>query len=47
MPYAIRKTGDRYQVVNALTGKVYAKHTTLRRAKAQVRLLKAKEGEGG
>ena len=45
MPYRIERNtvGGRYRVVNVLTGKVYSKATSLRRAKAQVRLLNAKE----
>lgn len=43
MPYKIQKVGTAYQVVNADTGKVYAKHTTRAKAQAQVRLLHAKE----
>ena len=40
MPYAIKKVGDGYEVLNLDTGKVHAKHTSLARAKAQIRLLK-------
>lgn len=43
MPYSIRKTGSGYQVVNRETGKVHAKHTSLRKARRQVRLLNAVE----
>lgn len=46
MPYRILKRGSHYQVVNATTGKVHAKHTTKRRAEAQVRLLRDKERTG-
>lgn len=44
MPYAIRHLADGgYRVVNTESGKVHAKHTTKRRAQAQVRLLNARE----
>lgn len=43
MPYRIEKAESGYRVVNSLTGRVHARHTTKRRAEAQVRLLKAKE----
>ena len=44
MPYAIRKNRDgSVSVVNAITGKEYAKHTSRRKAEAQVRLLRMKE----
>lgn len=39
MPYTIRKRGRKYSVKNAITGRVFAYGTTLKRAKAQVRLL--------
>lgn len=47
MPYRIEKNtvGGRYRVVNSLTGRVYSRATSLRRAKAQVRLLQAKENK--
>ena len=44
MPYSILPTGDgQFKVVNTATGKVHAKHTTERRAEAQVRLLRGIE----
>ena len=43
MPYAIRKKGNAYQVVNTQTGKVHAKHTSKKKAQAQMRLLYMKE----
>ena len=43
MPYAIRPVGDGFEVVNAATGKVRAKHTTRAKAERQVRLLNAVE----
>ena len=46
MPYEIRKVGDAYEVVNKKTGKIHAKGTTLKKAKAQVRLLHARTGHG-
>lgn len=41
MPYQIRKSGSGFQVVNRLTEKVHAKHTTKEKAEAQLRLLEA------
>ena len=41
MPYAMKKSGNAYQVVNRQTGKVHAKHTTAAKAKAQMRLMRA------
>jgi hypothetical protein len=44
MPYRIKKNKDgSYKVVNRITGKVFSKHTTQLKAKAQVRLLHMKE----
>lgn len=43
MPYAIRKRGSRYEVVNTATGRVHAKHTSKKKAEAQVRLLRGIE----
>lgn len=43
MPYAIVKQGDGSYAVISANGRVHAKHTTRRRAEAQVRLLKDKE----
>lgn len=46
MPYAILRNRDgSYRVVNAASGRVLAKRTTRRRALAQVRLLKEREGK--
>jgi hypothetical protein len=40
MPYLIEKHSDgSYSVINKKTGFIHAKHTTLSKAKAQVRLL--------
>jgi len=41
MPYEIRPLGKRghYEVINVATGEVHAKDTTLKKAKAQLRLL--------
>jgi len=46
MPYAIRKVGKKFQVVNTDTGEVHAKGTTKQKAEAQIRLLGSKEGGG-
>jgi hypothetical protein len=43
MPYLIKKVGRYFQVSNADTGKIYAKHTTKQKAEAQIRLLHAIE----
>lgn len=47
MPYKIKKCDEcgcgTYKVINTKTGQVKAKHTTLKKAQAQVRLLKGKE----
>ena len=43
MPYSIRKSGEKYKVVNKETGKVHAKGTTKAKAQAQVNLLRAEE----
>jgi hypothetical protein len=39
MPYAIKKVGTGYSVINTQTGQVHARHTTLRKAEAQIKLL--------
>ena len=39
MPYSIVKHGNTYAVKNTHTGQFKSKHTTLTKAKAQVRLL--------
>lgn len=39
MPYAIKKTGSAYSVINTQTNKFHSFHTTLKKAQAQVRLL--------
>jgi len=39
MPLKIRRVGSHFQVYNAQTGFVHAKHTTLENAKKQIRLL--------
>ena len=42
MPYHITRHGDgSYSVMNVENGRVHSKHTTLEKAKAQVRLLQA------
>jgi len=48
MPYAIVKLRtpyhiSLYKVINKDTGFIHSKHTTLKKAEAQVRLLNAKE----
>ena len=39
MPYQIKKVDNYYQVINKATGKIHAKHTTLHKANAQIRLM--------
>jgi hypothetical protein len=47
MPYEIiKKPSGKYEVINKLTGEIHAKGTTLKKAKAQVRLLKGKGRKG-
>ena len=42
MPYKmVKKSARRYSVINSKNGKVYAKKTTLKNAKRQIRLLNA------
>lgn len=43
MPYIIRKirNQNQYKVYNPITMMVHSKHTTLEKAKAQVRLLES------
>jgi hypothetical protein len=47
MPYKIEKCKEcgcgTYKVITTTTGKVHAKHTTLKKAQAQVRLLEGLE----
>jgi hypothetical protein len=44
MPYSIESNDDNtVRVVNAITGKVYAKRTTRERAEAQIRIMEASE----
>ena len=39
MPYLIRKSGKYYKVINSLTGCIHAQHSTLPKAKAQIRIM--------
>lgn len=41
MPYAIEKRGSGYSVVNKATGAAHSKHTSHKKAAAQMRLLHA------
>jgi len=44
MPYKIVKNSDgSYEVKNAITGKVHAKHTDLSKAENQIRIMEAQE----
>ena len=48
MPYKIIKNGIKsYQVINSETGKIHAKHTSLQKAKSQIRLLSTFENPRG
>jgi len=45
MPYLIQKLpSGLFRVVNTETGIIHSKHTSFSKAKAQLRLLHAKEG---
>jgi len=46
MPYQIKKIGTCYQVSNKITGKIHAKCTTLKKAKAQIRLMEMMDNKG-
>ena len=39
MPYLIRKSEKYYKIINSLTGRIHAQHTTLPKAKAQIRIM--------
>ena len=39
MPYLIKHVGKYYKVVNTLTERIHAQHTTLPKAKAQIRIM--------
>ena len=39
MPFKIKKVEGGYEVLNAETGKIHARHTTLAKAKAQIRIM--------
>lgn len=43
MPFVLRKNRNRstYKVMNAITGKVYSRGTTKKKAEAQIRLLRS------
>jgi hypothetical protein len=41
MPYMLIKSGSGFGVKNAITGVIHSYHTTLKKAKAQIRLLNA------
>lgn len=43
MPYSIVKSGGSYKVINSVTGKVHAQHSTHENALAQLRLLEGIE----
>lgn len=43
MPYKINQVMGGFEVVNAQTGEIHAKHTTKAKAQRQVRLLNATE----
>jgi hypothetical protein len=46
MPFEIKKVGNKFSVINSNTGYIHSKGTTLKKAKAQVRLLHSITGEG-
>jgi hypothetical protein len=39
MPYAIKKVGSKFKVINKNTGKVHGTHSTKAKALSQMRLL--------
>ena len=39
MPYKIYKVKNYYKVINSQTGKLHAQHSTLPKAKAQIRIV--------
>lgn len=41
MPYRIVRKGEHYEVRNAQTGELHARHTSREKAERQVRLLRA------
>ena len=44
MPYQIIKNKNgTFKVINRITSRVHSKHTTLANAKAQIRLMEAKD----
>lgn len=43
MPYALRKKGARYEVINTDTGEVKSRHTSKAKAEKQMKLLKGIE----
>ena len=43
MPWKVKKSGDKYQVVKKGSGKVVATHDSKEKAEAQVRALYANE----
>ena len=46
MPFEIKKVGNKFSVINSNTGYIHSKGTTLKKAKAQVRLLHSITGDG-
>lgn len=45
MPYVAKRVGTHYEVINAHTGRVFARHTSAANAVRQIRLLHMKEAE--
>lgn len=43
MPYAVRKRGNKYVVINKETGKTKGTHTSKSKAESQMRLLRGVE----
>ena len=39
MPYSIKHIGRYYKVVNTLNGLIHSAHTTLPKARAQIRIM--------
>jgi hypothetical protein len=43
MPFSIIKEGHHFKVINKITGKIHAYHTTLPKAMSQIRIMEKME----
>ena len=39
MPYLIKRVAKYYKVIHSLTGRIHAQHSTLPKARAQIRIM--------